>query len=229
MRVPSESNMRLSIGRIVSGGQTGPDRAALDFALVHHIRYGGWCPRRGWAEDLRTPPGLLARYPCLKETPSDDVDQRTVWNIRDSDATLVLTQKLGRSASRGTDLTEQWAAELARPFALLDVLDLVDARMICERLLGELPPGGTLNIAGPRESEAPGIYARSRRLLDQLLLHVVCAVETEVAQRGELGLDAVEPAGVVRKWRMPRLEQVEDVSGADRARADAEGVGRQRR
>ena len=73
---------------IVSGGQTGVDRAALDAAIARGIAYGGWCPQGGWAEDCPEPPGVLARYPLLRETPSADPAQRTEWNVRDSDASL---------------------------------------------------------------------------------------------------------------------------------------------
>jgi Circularly permutated YpsA SLOG family len=152
----------------VSGGQTGPDRAALDFAIANHVPYGGWCPRGGWAEDRTTPPGLLTEYPGLKETPSADVDQRTTWNVRDSDATLILRQRSEHVTSQGTDLTERTAAELACPFAVVDLLDPAGARAAIEDLLDGMSTTGTLNIAGPRESEAPGSYARSRSLLDQV-------------------------------------------------------------
>ena len=55
--------------KIISGGQTGVDRAALDVAIERGMDWGGWCPKGGWAEDFPEPPGLLAKYPHLKETP----------------------------------------------------------------------------------------------------------------------------------------------------------------
>jgi hypothetical protein len=70
--------------KIVSGGQSGVDRAALDVAIARGIPYGGWCPKGGWAEDMPAPPGLLAHYPHLRETPSADPAERTAWNVRDS-------------------------------------------------------------------------------------------------------------------------------------------------
>jgi hypothetical protein len=72
--------------KILSGGQTGVDRAALDVAIARAMPYGGWCPRGGWAEDFSDSPGLLATYPHLRETPSRDPAQRTDWNVRDADA-----------------------------------------------------------------------------------------------------------------------------------------------
>ncbi len=153
--------------RIVSGGQTGADRAALDVAIALDLPYGGWCPRGGWAEDLTRPPGLLARYPGLAETPSADPAQRTRWNVRDSDATVILTA--GQVVSAGTALALASAMELDRPLAVIDALapepGLPDARDLIAGLAG----GGVLNVAGPRESEAPGIYARSAVLLRSLL------------------------------------------------------------
>jgi Circularly permutated YpsA SLOG family len=161
--------VRLEIARIISGGQTGADRAALDFAIAHHVPYGGWCPRGGWAEDRPIPPGVLAQYPCLTETPAADLDQRTAWNVRDSAATLILTQRPESLRSHGTGATERAAVELARPFAVVNLLDPEGAQALVDELLHAMPAACALNIAGPRESEAPGIYARSRRLLDQLL------------------------------------------------------------
>src|SRR3989442_2721366 len=82
---------------IVSGGQTGVDRAALDTALALGLPCGGWCPRGRRAEDGPLP----TRYP-LRETPSSSYPERTVWNVRDSDGTLILHR--GR-LSGGTALT----------------------------------------------------------------------------------------------------------------------------
>src|SRR5215208_5705421 len=109
------------IARIISGGQTGVDRAALDAAVATGTEYGGWCPRGGWAEDLTEPPGLLAAYPLLRETTDDDPAQRTQSNVRDSDATLILTRPGAQSP--GTELTMAAARELGRPHAVVDLAD----------------------------------------------------------------------------------------------------------
>ena len=85
---------------IVSGGQTGVDRAALDVAIELGIRYRGWCPKGGWAEDRPNPPGLLALYPQLRETPEADPHQRTEWNVRDCDCLMVLVEHPGLSVER---------------------------------------------------------------------------------------------------------------------------------
>ncbi len=160
-----------AIGRVVSGGQSGVDRAALDAAVRLGIPYGGWCPRGGRAEDLIVPPGLLARYPGLRPTPSGEPEQRTRWNVRDSDATLILVFGSPPEPGSGTALTLGTATELGRLLGVVD-LDAADARRQASALLAGLPPGGALNVAGPRESGAPGIYEQARTLLLELLASV---------------------------------------------------------
>ena len=81
-----KKEMTNKIKRIRTGGQTGVDRAALDTARKYGIEICGWCPKGGWAEDCPLPPGLLADYPELRETPSAGTSQRTRWNMRDTDA-----------------------------------------------------------------------------------------------------------------------------------------------
>jgi len=93
---------------IVSGGQTGADRAALDYAIQHGIPHGGWCPRGRLAED-----GPLAEIYRLRETPSRQYAERTRWNVRDSDATLVFT--LSAETSGGTALTIELAQRQGKP------------------------------------------------------------------------------------------------------------------
>jgi Circularly permutated YpsA SLOG family len=149
--------------RIITGGQTGVDRAALDTAIERGLDYGGWCPKGGWAEDMKKPPGLLARYPKLKETPSADPAERTEWNVRDSDAILILVACGGLAASGGTQLAADTAGKLGKPTLTLDVDDpTAPARL--KAWLAEVKPV-TLGIGGPRESEAPGIYEKARRVL----------------------------------------------------------------
>src|SRR5215472_15898316 len=101
------------IFRIISGGQTGADRAALDAAIAHGVVYGGWCPKGGWAEDAQTPPGVLARYPNLRETPDADPRQRSEWNVRDSDATIVFLPS--DALSPGTAFTIDCARRYDKP------------------------------------------------------------------------------------------------------------------
>ena len=145
--------------KIVSGGQTGVDRAALDVALELGMECGGWCPAGRWAED--GPIG--ARYP-LRETPSADPAQRTEWNVRDSDATLILTSG---AESGGTALTREIARRLGKPVCTFHAGALEDAGAFRRWL--QVANARTLNVAGPRESEAPGIHAAARRILLALL------------------------------------------------------------
>jgi len=150
--------------KIVSGGQTGVDRAALDAAIALGLVYGGWCPRGGWAEDLVNPPGLLERYPGLRETPSSDPAERTHWNVRDSGRTLILVDARGLDASHGTALTRSLAERCGRPYLIVDV----DESGAADRIAAWIDEDGhdlVLNIAGPRENEAPGIYGKALALL----------------------------------------------------------------
>jgi len=153
-----------SVAKVVSGGQTGVDRAALDAAIALGLPYGGWCPRGGWAEDFGEPPGLPAHYPGLTETPSAEPAERTEWNVRDSDATLVLVAASG-GRSAGTELAREIAESLGRPHLVADVAEELEVR----RFLASLPGGVVLGIGGPRESEAPGIYREARALLERVL------------------------------------------------------------
>jgi len=154
--------------KIVSGGQSGVDRAALDAAIGCGLAYGGWCPRGGWAEDLPTPPGLLARYPALAETSSRDPAIRTRRNVRESDRTLILVEREGLAGSRGTALTLRVAERHGKPYLVVD-LDQADAADRIVEWLADADSNLVLNVAGPRESNAPGIYAKARAVLDQVL------------------------------------------------------------
>lgn len=159
---------------IVSGGQSGVDRAALDVALALAIPYAGYCPRGGWAEDLPHPPGLIARYPHLRETPLADPAQRTEWNVRNSDALLILTVGGGLAVSPGTTLAHAVAAREDKPMVVLS-LDESDAAERATRWLdGILAARRTeaplrLGVGGPRESEARGIHAKASALLQKVL------------------------------------------------------------
>lgn len=141
----------LLVERIVSGGQTGADRAALDVALELGLARGGWVPRGRRAEDGPIP----QRYEGMVETVSDRHAQRTELNVRDSDATLVLT--LGPVAG-GTALTVDLARRMGRPLLVLDLAEQPAGEAVAalRRWLASVRPR-TLNVAGPRASEAPGI------------------------------------------------------------------------
>ena len=157
--------------KIITGGQTGVDRAALDVAVGSGIDYGEWCPRGGWAEDFPEPPGVRAKFPQLKETPLADPAQRTAWNIRDSDAVLILVGDAGTSVSAGTMLAGQLADGQGKPMLIVDLSRadaMVGAKEWLETQRVRFGAGLRLGIGGPRESEAPGIYQRTRAFLSAL-------------------------------------------------------------
>jgi hypothetical protein len=159
---------------IRSGGQTGVDRAAIDAAVSCGLSYGGWCPRGGWAEDFPESPGLLAKYPALTETPSRRPEQRTAWNVRDSHATLLIVRDNELDRSAGTKLTKRFAElEFLRPWLLVN-LKSGDTSERAPAWIAEVAAAvGSrdlwLNVAGPRESNAPGIYADAKAFLISLL------------------------------------------------------------
>lgn len=144
---------------IISGGQTGVDRAALDAALELGIPCGGWCPRGRLAEDGRIP----MCYP-LRETPNPDYRTRTEWNVRDADATLVLAWG---PASGGTQLTINLAQWLDKPLLVIDLA----AGPGPEAARAWLADGGfaVVNVAGPRESSSPGIHRLAHAFLRAIL------------------------------------------------------------
>lgn len=158
----------MPVRKIVSGGQTGVDRAALDAATAHRVPYGGWCPRDGWAEDLTAPPGLLARYPALEETPDRRPEQRTTWNVRDSDVTMILLASLGIGCSAGTIFTQEQARHFCKPALVLD-LGRYESLDEAAHWLNDFQADLILNVAGPRESESPGVYEAARLFLDELI------------------------------------------------------------
>jgi hypothetical protein len=145
--------------RIVSGGQTGVDRAALDAAAAAGLERGGWCPAGRLAEDGPIP----SRY-GLRETPLAETTQRTAWNVRDSDATLVLLRGAPRG---GTATTVRCAREAGRPLRVVR-LEAREEALETRSWLARIG-ASTLNVAGPRESEDPGIGAAARVWLDRLL------------------------------------------------------------
>jgi len=138
------------ISRIISGGQTGADRAALDFAIARGLSHGGWCPKGRKAEDGVIPPSY-----SLQETPSADYLQRTEWNVRDSDGTVIFS--LAHTLSGGSLRTVEIARKLGRPWLHLP-----------QKPVGSLPASllkrfvkdqgiRILNVAGPRASKEPEV------------------------------------------------------------------------
>ena len=151
------------VREVWSGGQTGVDRAALDAALAVGVSTGGWVPRGRLAEDGTIP----ATYPGLRETPSADYAERTTWNVRDCDATLILHHG---ALSGGSAFTRDEAIRLGKPHLALDLDGLTpDAALTAARDWLAGFAGSRLNVAGPRASGASVIYDRARALLVALL------------------------------------------------------------
>jgi hypothetical protein len=149
--------------RIVSGGQTGVDRAALDEAMALGLEVGGWCPRGRAAED-----GVIPFHYPLQEMPRAGYAARTKKNGVDSDGTRIVYFD---SATGGTALTIKYAITCKRPFLLIDAAELTVERAALRlgRFIGDYAIT-TLNVAGPRGSGEPRGYPTVRRLLNQAFL-----------------------------------------------------------
>jgi hypothetical protein len=149
----------LPFSKIISGGQTGVDRAALDIALESGIPCGGWCPKGRKAEDGTIDP----KYP-LKETKSEEYRFRTESNVLEADATLVLT--FGKPTG-GTAFTIQMAVKHKKPYLLIDLKKKINPLFVQE--WAKTRKIRTLNVAGPRESKIPGIYETAKEFLMQII------------------------------------------------------------
>lgn len=154
---------RRGLSKVVSGGQTGVDRAALDAAIAVGLPVGGWCPRSRLAEDGRIPD----HYP-LNETPEPVYAQRTEWNVRDSDGTLAVCR--GKPTG-GTALTLSLALEWRRSVFLAD-LDAISSAGVAKEWLDHWGVS-VLNVAGPRRSQSPGIYEDAFEFLLRLFSEAV--------------------------------------------------------
>lgn len=150
-------------GMLMSGGQTGVDRAALDWAIANDINHGGWCPAGRLAAD-----GVIDERYGLTETESTGYRQRTKRNVADSDATLIIY----RGVLEGGSLSTQVFAEKQRKPCLVLNLDFPTEQLLTQWLAWSTSHRpARLNVAGPSEFRCPGIYRQARTLLDLLLLH----------------------------------------------------------
>ena len=146
------------VPNIVSGGQTGADRAALDFAIEPGIWHSGWCPKGRRAEDGP----IDVRYQ-LEETPSTENDRRTEWNARDSDGTVVFS--IGESLAGGSKMTVELAQKYAKPVLHISRNGGPSSPELA--LLGFVQDHGikVLNVAGPRASKEPAVGAFVKEVL----------------------------------------------------------------
>jgi hypothetical protein len=148
--------------KIVSGGQSGVDRAALDFALETGIETGGFVPQNRWAEDGR----ISDKYANLIETPTKNPEERTELNVINSDTTLILSH--GKLIG-GSQLTKELAEKHHKPFLHIDFSVLTIGQAV-EQTLKWLDSihCRTLNVAGPRASEDGEIYAKTLEFFQKL-------------------------------------------------------------
>lgn len=159
---------------VISGGQTGVDRAALDTALELGICIAGWCPQGRRAEDGRIPPGYQ-----LTETESRNYAVRTRWNVRDSDGTLIVVLN---EVTGGTELTAQVARGQGKPLHIVRLRDggenspTQHAQSVVDWIVTRKIR--VLNVAGPRGSSDDSIYSAARDLCHQVfsaLIHTTTA------------------------------------------------------
>jgi len=151
--------------KIISGGQTGVDRAALDAALKHGIECGGWCPAGRLDEFGKIPD----RYP-VKELEHGSFVERTMQNVTDSDVTVIIYLDKLRG---GTEQTVRFCIEQKRPHKLIDAAE-ISAENAADSIFNLVRENkiDILNVAGPRQSEWPGGYYYSFRALDIFLASV---------------------------------------------------------
>jgi hypothetical protein len=149
------------IEKIISGGQTGVDRAALDVALEENFPCGGWCPKGRLAED-----GILSECYPLEETDSPDYEVRTKQNILDSDATLIIAFGC---PTGGTALTIKQAVYHNKPYLVIDLE--ANKRNIIGEIVDWIDQSQIriLNVAGPRATKAPYIYKQAKKIIQKVL------------------------------------------------------------
>lgn len=152
------------LSKVISGGQTGVDRAALEVAVFLEIPHGGWCPKGRRAEDGPIPEAFE-----LIETSSFNYAIRTEKNVVESDGTLILFRDV---ITRGTGLTVKFAKRHQRPYLCINLADIAEededaSNAAAEEILNWLVKENinVLNIAGPRESTTPNINSQSHSLL----------------------------------------------------------------
>jgi hypothetical protein len=160
--VSREKRVKPGQMKIVSGGQTGVDRAALDFAIRQGFEHGGWCPRGRLAED-----GVIPTIYRLRETDSADYEERTEKNVLDSDATLIVTRE--KELSGGSAFTKTCAEQHGRRLLVVyERQGLTQGASALSKFVKQNQLR-TLNVAGPRESQAPGLGKFVRELLGAAL------------------------------------------------------------
>jgi len=162
--------IKSSVTKLISGGQTGVDQSALRAAASFGILIGGWCPPGRLAEDGPIPDVFpLRQTPDERSPDAPDIprSQRTEWNVRDSDGTLILRLAGLDRDDPGTRWTEQCAARYGKPIIVADPSDLSAVPRV--RQWVEAHRIAILNVAGPSERTCPGIGAMAGKFLTDLL------------------------------------------------------------
>lgn len=149
--------------KIISGGQTGVDRAALDAAIRLGIPHGGWIPK-----GRRTEEGPLPHSYQLDEMPSESYSARTEQNVIDSDGTLIICRD---TPTGGTDYTRKMALKHGKQMLHIDLALHRNAWEAASLVASwvEMNRIGILNVAGPRASRDPAIYAEALAIVTQAL------------------------------------------------------------
>lgn len=145
--------------KIISGGQTGVNRAALDAAIEFGIPCGGWCSRGRMAEDGPIDP----RYP-LRETKSQEYQIRTEANVIEAEGTLILT--MGK-LTEGAAYAAKVALRYRKPHLIVDLNKKIKPDTVLKWAVAHKVRA--VNIAGPKESKKPGIYGKTRQFLQAVL------------------------------------------------------------
>jgi hypothetical protein len=165
--------------KIISGGQTGVDRAALDVALRHQIECGGWCPTGRLDEFGRIPD----QYP-VQEFEHGGFTERTLQNVKDSDGTVIIYPG---KLSGGTDQTVRFCVEQQRPHRLMDASKIsIDeaARLIADFVRNYKIE--ILNVAGPRQSEWSEGYGYAFRAVDAFVKWVTSESKKQITRSVKL-------------------------------------------
>lgn len=149
---------KINISKIISGGQSGVDRSALDFSIQYNIPHAGWCPKNRLAED-----GQIPSFYNLTETADEMPETRTLKNIKTADSTLIIHKGV---KEKGTLKTIELCNQTNKTFIEIDLTEKIEK----EKFIVWLSSNNikTLNIAGPRESNSLGIYNETTHLLEYL-------------------------------------------------------------
>lgn len=180
------------IKKIISGGQTGADRAALDTAIKFNIDHGGWLPLGRCAED-----GVLNDNYQMQEMPTDSYPKRTEQNVKESHATLIITRG---PLTGGSLLTKKLAASHKKPCAHINLMNMdeFEAAVVLNSFIKDYGVE-VLNVAGPRASSDPGIYRDVKAILETMIYMQIMETGPETLKEEEFILiERTAPSPVPR-------------------------------